>query len=184
MEKLSINGIIIVGISLLFSACATQTTTDTSNAQPMEMSGDDEGMRYMPIEKTVVKMAIAKDVSLDEAVESMKLRANELNIKLVAELPLSKQIKAMGESSRRMAIYQFCDALTAKKMVEYDIHFAAYLPCRISLVEDSHGRGWLLMMDMNLLINNPNLDSALRKSASGVRDFLLQIMTAGANGDL
>ena len=184
MEKLSTNGIVIICLSLLFSACVTQTTTSESDAQPMDMTVDQEGVSYVSIENTVIKMPIAKDISLDDAVESMKLRANELNIKLVAELPLSKQIKAMGESSRRMAIYQFCDALTAKKMVEYDIHFAAYLPCRISLVEDSHGRGWLLMMDMNLLINNPNLDSTLRKEATGVRDFLMQIMTAGANGEL
>ena len=129
-------------------------------------------------------MPISKDVSIDEAVESMKLRANELNIQLVAELPLSKQIKAMGESSRRMAIYQFCDALIAKKMVEYDIHFAAYLPCRISLVEDSHGKGWLLMMNMDMLINNPKLDDSLRAVALTVRDSLLEIMTAGVNGDL
>jgi len=184
MEKTTTNGIIALCLSLLLSACATQSATSSSSAQPMDMSEGEEGQSYVAIEKTVVKMPISKDVSLDEAVESMKLRANELNIKLVAELPLSKQIKAMGESSRRMAIYQFCDALTAKKMVEYDIHFAAYLPCRIALVEDSHGQGWLLMMDMNLLINNPNLDSALRESASGVRDFLLEIMKAGAEGEL
>ncbi|MFV2055595.1 MAG: DUF302 domain-containing protein [Thiohalomonadales bacterium] len=185
MQKKWIKGITVLCLPLLFSACASHGLHHGSGgATPMEMSGGEDGPAYISIEKTVVKMAIAKDISLDEAVESMKLRANELNIKLVAELPLSKQIKAMGESSRRMAIYQFCDALTAKKMVEYDINFAAYLPCRISLVEDSHGRGWLLMMDLDLLINDPNLDESLRKTAAGVRDSLIEIMTAGANGEL
>ena len=139
---------------------------------------------YVDIEKTVVKMPLEDGVSMDEAVESMKLRANILNIKLVAELPLSKQIKAMGEDSRRIAIYQFCEPLTAKKMVEYDIHFAAYLPCRISLVEDKNGKAWLLMMDMNMLINNPKLNRSLYKEAVRVRDNLLAIMEAGAAGDL
>ncbi|MEQ1669086.1 MAG: DUF302 domain-containing protein, partial [Sulfuriferula sp.] len=65
----------------------------------------------------VYKVALAKDVSMDDAVESMKLRANALNIKLVGELPLSKQVEAMiGGTQRRMAIYQFCDALTAKDL--------------------------------------------------------------------
>lgn len=43
-------------------------------------------------------------LSLNDAVEAMKIRANTLNIKLVAEMPLSKQIEAMGVKSRRMEI--------------------------------------------------------------------------------
>ena len=136
------------------------------------------------IDKTVVKMPLAAGVTMDDAVESMKLRANILNIKLVAELPLSQQIKAMGETSRKIAIYQFCEPLTAKKMVEYDINFAAYLPCRISLVEDTKGQAWLVMMNLDMLINNPKLDKNLLKEATKVRDSLNEIMKAGANGDL
>jgi uncharacterized protein (DUF302 family) len=136
------------------------------------------------IDQTVVKKAVVEGVSADEAVESMKLRANALNIKLVAELPLSKQVKAMGQEARRMDIYQFCDALTAKKMVEYDINFAAYLPCRIALVEDAKGQFWLVMMNLDILIQNPKFDPKLKQEAVKVRDTLLEIMQAGANGDL
>jgi uncharacterized protein (DUF302 family) len=134
------------------------------------------------IAQTVVKAPLAKGVSLDDAVEAMKIRANALNIKLVAELPLSRQLAAMGETSRRMEIYQFCDPLTAKKMVEYDIHFAAYLPCRIALVEDAKGQGWLLMMNLDLFIQDPKLDPVLKKDAVQVRDTLNEIMKAGATG--
>lgn len=42
------------------------------------------------ISDTVVKMPIAEGVSMDDAVESMKLRANALNIKLVAHQPMYK----------------------------------------------------------------------------------------------
>jgi uncharacterized protein (DUF302 family) len=138
----------------------------------------------LDIAQTVVKKPVAEGVSADDAVESMKLRANTLNIKLVAELPLSKQVKAMGQETRRMEIYQFCDALTAKKMVEYDIHFAAYLPCRIALVEDAKGQFWLVMMNLDMLIQNPNFDPKLKEEAVKVRDILLEIMEAGANGEL
>jgi uncharacterized protein (DUF302 family) len=136
------------------------------------------------IAKTVVKMPLAQDVSPDDAVESMKLRANMLNIKLVAELPLSKQLKAMGKKARRMEIYQFCDPITAQKMVEYDINFAAYLPCRIALVEDAKGQNWLVMMNLDMLIQNPDFDPKLKQEAVKVRDILLSIMKAGANGEL
>lgn len=136
------------------------------------------------LDKTVVKLPLEEDVALEDAVESMKLRANILNIKLVAELPLSKQIKAMGEKSRFIGIYQFCEPLTAKKMVEYDINFAAYLPCRISLVEDKNGKAWLLMMNMEMLLNNPKLNKDLKDEAGKVWHNLTEIMKAGANGEL
>ena len=136
------------------------------------------------IGQTVVKRQLAEDVEPDDAVESMKLRANMLNIKLVAELPLSKQIKAMGQESRRMEIYQFCDPLTAKNMVEYNIDFAAYLPCRIALVEDAKGKFWLVMMNLDMLIQGASLDAKLKKEAEKVRDTLNEIMDAGVNGDL
>ena len=136
------------------------------------------------LEKTVLKVPLEEGVALEDAVESMKLRANILNIKLVAELPLSKQIKAMGEKSNFIGIYQFCDALTAKKMVEYDMNFAAYLPCRISLVEDKNGKGWLIMMNMEMLLNNPKLNPQLKAKAETVWKNLKAIMNAGAAGEL
>lgn len=138
----------------------------------------------MKIEDTVVKMAIAEDVSFDDAVSSMKLRANQHNMKLVAELPLSKQIQSMGKKARRMEIYQFCDPLMAQSMVAANIHFAAYLPCRIALVEDEKGKGWLLMMNLDIMLQGAILSKALRKNATKVRDVLMDIMDAGANGDL
>lgn len=134
---------------------------------------------------TVVKMPLAANVGLDDAVESMKLRANLLNMKLVGELPLSRQVAAMtGKPQRRMDIYQFCDPLTAKQMVDFNLDFAAYLPCRIALVEDGQGRVWLVMMDLNMLINMANLDPKLKEKAIEVRDKLQDIMKAGANGEL
>ena len=193
--KVALSLCAIVIVNLLSVGCANLNCPPASDASGQgdmasanKMSDaattSDSNSFYVPIEKTVVKTAIADGVSFDDAIESMKLRANALNIKLVAELPLSKQIKAMGESSHRMGIYQFCDALTAKKMVEFDINFAAYLPCRIALVEDQQGKGWLLMMNMDMLIDNPHLQGDLKKTAVGVRDSLLEIMNAGAKGEL
>lgn len=133
--------------------------------------------------QTVIKMPVT--VPLDDAVESMKLRANGLNMKLVAELPLSKQVEAMtGKPTRRMTIYQFCDAMTAKQMVDFSIDFAAYLPCRIALIEDEKGKGWLVMTNLDILIQSAKLNPTLSKKATEVRDNLLSIMRAGANGDL
>ena len=138
----------------------------------------------IPIEDTVVKQRINEGISMDDAVESMKLRANLLNMKLVAELPLSKQIEAMGKKARRMEIYQFCDPLTAQRMVEANINFAAYLPCRIALVEDEKGQGWLVMMNPDMMLTGATLSAELKKQATEVRDNLLEIMDAGIKGEL
>ena len=138
----------------------------------------------MNIEDTVVKMPLAEGVGFNDAVGSMKLRANSHNMKLVAELPLSKQIQSMGKKARRMDIYQFCDPLTAQRMVEANIHFAAYLPCRIALVEDKNGRGWLVMMNLDMMLQGATLNKELKVRATKVRDVLMDIMQAGANGDL
>ncbi len=140
--------------------------------------------QVMRIENTVVKMKLAEGVTMDDAVTSMKLRANILNMKLVSEMPLSKQIEAMGKETRRIDIYQFCNPLTAKRMVDYDINFAAYLPCRIALVEDENGQGWLVMMDLNMILRMSELSPNLEREAKEVRDSLQEIMRAGANGEL
>lgn len=138
----------------------------------------------LTIEQTVIRKPLAVGVSFDDAVESLKLRANSLNFKLVAELPLSKQIEAMTDKkSRRMTIYQFCDALIAKEIVEHDINFAAYLPCRIAIIEDAQGKVWLVMMNIDLFMRFANLPPELMSKAILVRDTLQSIMDAGASGD-
>jgi uncharacterized protein (DUF302 family) len=166
--------LITVLLSLSLSCAAHAGSDKPAQARPMPV---------LDIAQTVVKTPLAKGVSMDDAVEAMKIRANNLNIKLVAEMPLSKQIEAMGEKSRRIDIYQFCDPLTAKKMVEYDIHFAAYLPCRITLVEDAKGQAWLVMMNLDMFIQDPKLSPSLKTDAIKVRDTLNEIMQAGAKGE-
>lgn len=133
----------------------------------------------------ILEMPLADGVSMEDAVESMKLRANALNFKLVAELPLSKQVEAMtGKPQRRMTIYQFCDALTAKQLLDTNPAFAAFLPCRVALIEDDQGKGRIIMLNMDAMITAAKLPPELRKKAEAVRDNLLSIMIAGANGEL
>jgi uncharacterized protein (DUF302 family) len=162
----------LIAIAALFSAPAHSQTGGQAGTTPVT-----------PVGETVVKIPLEPGISLDDAIQSMKIRANSLNMKLVAELPLSKQVEAMGQKSRRMEIFQFCDPLTAKKMVEHNIDFAAYLPCRISLVEDAKGQGWLVMMKLDPLIEGGNLDGELKNEAIKVRDTLTEIMQAGARGE-
>ena len=135
--------------------------------------------------QTVLEMPLADGVSMDDAAESLKQRANTLNFKLVAELPLSEQVAAMtGKPQKRMTIYEFCDAVTAQKMVKANAAFAAFLPCRIALVEGDDGKAKLIMLGLDDLIKAAKLAPELAPLATDVRNKLMNILKAGANGDL
>jgi uncharacterized protein (DUF302 family) len=135
----------------------------------------------------VYKVAIERTVSLAEAADSMRLRANALNLKLVAELALSKQVEAMTDQAQRtITIFQFCDALTAKELIDLNLDFSVYMPCRIALIEDASGQGWLVMMDVNVdsVAKEKRLSQALKDRINIVRQSLVEIMQAGAKGEL
>lgn len=128
---------------------------------------------------------LEEGVSADDAEEAMTAVANEHNIKAVGELPLSDQITAMtGEEQRKLKIFQYCNPLTAKKMVDYSDAFAAFLPCRISLVEGKDGKMALYALDMDMMIyGGKTLPDELRAEALKVKEVMLDIMKRGAAGD-
>jgi len=137
-------------------------------------------------EATVWKMKVKDGVSANDVDEIMKFTANQHNIKNVGELPLSKQVEAMsGKPYRHMKIYMFCNALTAANMVNYSDAFSAYLPCRVSLLEDKTGKLWLYSLNMDLMIHGGKpLPDELKKEALNVKKIILDIMTRGASGDI
>ncbi len=136
------------------------------------------------VQHSIQKFEIAEDVSVEDAIASMQLRANMRNFKMVADLPLSEQVKAMGQDANYMRILAFCDALIAKKMVEFDIIFAGFLPCRIAVLEDGQGKGWIVTMNMDMMMHAVDLPAELQPLAKQVRDTIYDIVDAGVNGDL
>ena len=135
------------------------------------------------INQTVVKMALADDVSADDAIEALQSKSVELNMKFVAHQPLSKELESRGVETGRLEIFQFCNPMDAHEMVKFNPIFAAYMPCRIALVEDQDGKTWLMMLNLDMLINNSPLTPELREIAERVNDTLTQIMEAGATGE-
>ena len=135
------------------------------------------------INQTVVKMALADDVSADDAIEALQSKSVELNMKFVAHQPLSKELESRGVETGRLEIFQFCNPMDAHEMVKFNPIFAAYMPCRIALVEDQDGKTWLMMLNLDMLINNSPLPPELRTIAERVNDTLTQIMEAGATGE-
>jgi uncharacterized protein (DUF302 family) len=134
---------------------------------------------------TVWKKPLADGVSPEDAAEAMSSVATELNIKAVGILPLSKEVEAKtGTKQRLLTIYQYCNPLTAMKMVDYSDAFSAYLPCRIAMIEDKKGKVWLYALDMDMMIyGGKTLPDELFKEATKVKDVILKIMEGGASGE-
>ena len=168
-------------ISLLLTLSLSAVAAEK---EPIETRPFDEEIAREMVSASIQRFPLAEDVTIDDAIDSMKLRANTLNFKLVADLPLSEQVKAMGEEARYMRILAFCDALIAKRMVEYNLIFAGFLPCRIAVVEDANGKGWLVTMNMDMMLHAVDLPDDLKPLAKQVRDTIYSIVDAGVNGDL
>ncbi|AGA35408.1 protein of unknown function DUF302 [Thioalkalivibrio nitratireducens DSM 14787] len=152
-------------------------------AQSSAMEMDKETMRQM-VDYSIQKWKLDDGVTVQDAVDSMQLRANLLNFMMVADLPLSEQVEAMGEEDvPYMRILAFCDALIANEMVKYDIIFSGFLPCRIAVVEDEEGQGWITTMNMDMMLHAVDLSPELEPLAQHVRDVIYEIVEAGVSGD-
>ena len=134
---------------------------------------------------TVWRFPVEEGLSTEDVEKSLKMIANELNIANVGELPLSKDISARsGKEYRFVKIFLFCNSLTAAQMLDYNDAFSAYLPCRISLVEDKTGKLWLYSLNMDLMIHGGKpLPPALKAEAENVKNIILEVMERAAEGD-
>ena len=61
---------------------------------------------------------------------------------------------------------------------------SAYLPCRITLIQDQEGKPWLVTLDLDKVMHTAKLPPELMEQAILVRDNIREIMEAGASGDL
>ena len=138
-------------------------------------------------EATVWKIPVKEGLSAQDVEDTMKFVANEHNFKNVGELPLYKEIEAIsGEPSRFIKIFMFCNAMTAARMMVYNDAYSAYLPCRITLVEDNEtpGKLWLYTLNMDLMIHGgKELPPELKEEALQVKEIILDIVNRGAEGD-
>jgi uncharacterized protein (DUF302 family) len=138
--------------------------------------------QIIDVSNSVLKMPLDKGVSVHDAHMSINLKAEELNMKKVGYLPVSNELKARGLNPRHLEIFQFCNPEDAMKMVEFNTVYAAYMPCRIALVEDTKGNLWLQMINLDMIIDKYPLPEDLRRIAVTINSQMLQIITAGVKG--
>lgn len=143
-------------------------------------------MNYM-----TTKYQAKPGVSFDDVVESMKLRANQLNLKLVGHSPMIKDIQAvLGDTtSPRMEVFHFCDIAAGREIMKLVPEAIVYLPCRIAVMEDNNKNVWVLTLDWDMawldsINGSMGITPELAGMAKDIRDKMDNVMRAGANGDL
>ena len=143
-------------------------------------------MNYM-----TTKYKAKKDIAFDDVVESMKLRANSLNFKLVGHSPMWKDIQAvLGDmNAPRMEVYHYCEIAAGRAVLMASPESIVYMPCRIAIMEDANKQVWVLTLDWDLawldtVQGKMGVDAEVSKYAKDIREKMDNIMRAAANGDL
>ena len=138
------------------------------------------------------KYKAKEGLSFDEVVESMKLRANQVNLKLVGHSPMVKDIQAvLGDfSTPRMEVFHFCDIEAGREIMKLVPESIVYLPCRIAVMEDAQKNVWVLTLDWDTSwldgINSGamGVSPEMMDLAKKIRDNMDNVMRAAAAGDL
>ena len=128
---------------------------------------------------------VQKGVTPNDIEQILKQVASERNMKDVGTLPLSKELEARtGQKQKLLTVYSFCTPTTARKMVDFSPHMAAYLPCRITVVEKEDGL-WLYTLNMDMMVKmGRKLPSPLKEEARAVRDTIWEMMERASKGEI
>ena len=145
-----------------------------------------EAMNYF-----AVKYKAKPGVSFDQVVESMMLRANQVNLKFVGKNQLWKEFRATlhDDAAPRVEVFSFCDVNVSRDLLRRIPEMVVFMPCRIAVMEDADKNIWILTLDwdvtgINMAGKLLNITPELRQGALAIRGKLDSVMRAGANGEL
>ncbi|MDM5180486.1 DUF302 domain-containing protein, partial [Massilia sp. DJPM01] len=123
-------------------------------------------------------------VSVAEIEDAFASVAAEDNLKMVGTLPLSKELQARsGKPEKFLKVYSYCDPETARAMVDFSPPMAAFLPCRITVLEKEDGL-WIYTMNMDMLTNmGRTLPPELKPRVTRMRDAIWKMLERGSRGE-
>lgn len=133
---------------------------------------------------TTWERKVKPGLTADDVEQVLKMVAVERNMRDVGTLPLSKELEARsGKKEPVLTVYSYCSPDTARKMVDFSPHMAAYLPCRVSLVEKADGL-WLYTLNMDMMVKmGRKLPSPLKEEAMAVRNTIHEMMERASKGE-
>ncbi len=146
-------------------------------------SAKEPGVGVFNVEQSVIKIALRDGITPQDAIDAMMSKANDLNMKNVGRQNVSAELTARGNKVRHLEVFQFCRPSDARTMADYNVVYAAYMPCRIAMVEDTDGRYWLVTINLDMLIENTVLPDDIYTLAIKTNSNMLTIMSSAATGE-
>lgn len=186
--KRCMGGLLLLAMTVLATGCGTISTIgkleDGAGAEASRMWD-----RWIEAEgdiavTTTWERKVKPGVTINDLEQVLTQVAAERNMKGVGDLPLSKELEARtGKPQKFLKVYSFCTPDTAREMVDFSPHMAAYLPCRITVVERVDGL-WMYTLNMDMMVRmGRKLPSPLKENAWKVRDTIWEMMERGSKGE-
>lgn len=179
---------VVLGLAVTSSGCGTlhaaASLEEGAGAEAVRMwhrwvdSGGD-----IAVATTWERRAVP-GVTVDQIEQALVSVAAEYNLRAVGELPLSKELEARtGQPQKFLKVYSYCNPSTARRMLDFSPHMAAFLPCRITVMEREDGL-WLYTLNMDMMTRmGRKLPPELKAEAGRVRDAVRAMMDRGAAGE-
>jgi len=132
----------------------------------------------------VFKIPVNKNVTLSDAIESIKQTATQLDVKFVNHYQLHKDFPTEPDKKiRYVEILEFTLPKEIELLFKYNPDIAAHLPLHIAAYEDTQGQNWLAVVNWDFLIyGSHNLPPEMKIRALKIQDNLLKIMGTAATG--
>jgi uncharacterized protein (DUF302 family) len=138
-----------------------------------------------------VKLKAKPGLGFDDVIQSMMLRANQLNLKFVGSDLMWKDFRAvLGDSDApRVEVFSFCDIALGRDLLKVIPEMVVFMPCRIAVMEDADRNIWVLMLDwditwLELAGKEIGMTPELRSGVLEIRQKMEDVMRASASGDL
>jgi len=134
---------------------------------------------------TVRKVKVDKGITPDEIVDALNSVAVEMGIKPVGDLPLSKEVELRtGKKQPYTRVLSYCNPNIAIEMVKWSMAYGAYLPCRITIMQDKNGDYWLYTLDLDMMIHGGKpLPKKMLDYGNKVKKTIYTMMDKAAHGD-
>ena len=140
-----------------------------------------DSIQITDITQTVVRHGALTRASPGKRPRAMLAKAEEIDgLKKVGQ----QKVSFLSNRTSRCRTFDLpvLQSTDARMMVIADPVFSSYMPCRISMVEDANGKLWLMMLNLDMLINSKLLPASVVETAVKVNQQMLDVMTAGASG--
>ena len=134
---------------------------------------------------TTWAMKVKPGVTVADIEAALATVATDENTKPVGVLPLSDELQARNPAVKQkmLRVISYCSPETARMMVDFSPAMAAFLPCRVVIVEKDDGL-WLYTLNMDMMIKmGKKMPPDLKAATMKVRNTLWKMLEKGAAGE-